>query len=136
MKVYCEEPVVSFKLNWRGETFHTQNEVIPIRSDEDWDYFIENNGESCFYAIMDGGRFGTFRNELPSSARSSLEEIPTDDTMSWLSELDADLLHDFLEVRALSNIKFVLARVNCEEQDGAEASDEDSERDDRGEPQP
>lgn len=140
MKVYCEEPVVSFKLNWRGETFHTQNEVIPIRSDEDWEYFVENNGESCFYAIMDGGRFGTFRNELPSNARSSLEQIPTDDTMSWLSELDADLLHDFLEVRALSNIKFVLARVNCDDEEAereeGEAQEEDSAGDEGGESQP
>ncbi len=70
-KRYCAQPVVAFKLNWRGETFYSQNEVIPIRDDDDFDYFLEKlEPGTTFYAIMEMARYrGEFQRKLPARFR-------------------------------------------------------------------
>jgi len=66
-KTYCEQPVIAYKLNWRGETYYSQNLVIPIRDDDDFDYFLSQVGDGPFYGIMEYGRYrGEFQRELPA----------------------------------------------------------------------
>ncbi len=101
---YCLDPAISYKLNWRGETFYTMNEVIPVRDDDEWNYFIEQNGEHCFYAIMERARVGGFRNAVPAASRDTVTEEHSD------------------------NIKFVLMSVNCRE-DGEGSADDEPESD-------
>lgn len=77
-KRYCAEQALSYKLNWRGETFYTQNEVIPIREDHEFDYFLEQNKGKPFYAIMDRNRFkNEFQRKLPAQfkGKSCLIEV-------------------------------------------------------------
>jgi 4-amino-4-deoxy-L-arabinose transferase-like glycosyltransferase len=102
---YCLESAISYKLNWRGETFYTQNDVLPIRDDDEWNYFIEQNGDRCFYAIMEHSRVGGFRNALPSAQRASVQVV-----------------HD-------ENIKFALVSANCPaepSEDGGDAAGDGS----------
>lgn len=93
-KRYCEEETIAYKLNWRGETFYTQNEVIPIRDDDDWDHFIEKQGEDAFYGIMQRGRYqGGFKRSLPSRFQDK-----------------SCIIFD-------ENIKFILIKVPCSQED-------------------
>lgn len=65
-KKFCEEPAIAFKLNWRGETFYTQNDVLPIGKDKDFEHFLKENGDDTFYGIMEYGSFrGSFPRALP-----------------------------------------------------------------------
>ena len=95
MKPYCAESIVAYKLNWRGETYYTHNEVIPLEKDPDMDAFLEQNGDRSFFAIMQHGRTSSFRTSLPASLRGHVEEV-----------------HD-------ENLKFVLVRVLNEDDHAA-----------------
>jgi 4-amino-4-deoxy-L-arabinose transferase-like glycosyltransferase len=86
-KPFCREPVISYKLNWRGETFYTHNEVIPLEDDADFEFFIRTNEDRSFFAIMQRGRLGSFRAGLPESLRPGVSEVHTE------------------------NLKFILVRV-------------------------
>ncbi|AWV89080.1 ArnT family glycosyltransferase [Bradymonas sediminis] len=66
-KRFCEEPAIAFRLNWRGETFYTQNEVLPMSKDKDFDHFLKENGDETFYAIMEYSSYrGSFPRALPA----------------------------------------------------------------------
>lgn len=92
MKHYCLEPAVGYRLSWRGETFYTRNEIVPIPGDGDahWAHFLELNGPDCFYIFTFRFRLERLRNDLPPSLRDSLEVV-----------------HD-------DNLKFILARAGCQ----------------------
>jgi 4-amino-4-deoxy-L-arabinose transferase-like glycosyltransferase len=93
-KRYCEEEAIAYKLNWRGETFYTQNEVLPLRDDQDWDSFIDRRDRQPFYGIMQRGRYhGGFKRSLPD-------------------RLKGDSCIVFKR-----NIKFILIKVPCTEED-------------------
>ncbi|MBA2665248.1 MAG: glycosyltransferase family 39 protein [Bradymonadaceae bacterium] len=94
-KHYCEEPAVSYKLNWRGETYYTANEVVPIRSDNDFTQLLGQVGDDgTFYGIMELSRFrGEFQRKLPEKYKDR-----------------SCVVHD-------DNLKFVLAKVPCEKDD-------------------
>ncbi|MFU8803504.1 MAG: ArnT family glycosyltransferase [Bradymonadaceae bacterium] len=93
-KHYCDEPAIAYKLNWRGETYYTANEVVPIRSDADYDHFLEQTGDGGFYSIMQHSRFsGEFQRKLPARFKGK-----------------ACVVYD-------KNLKFVLAKVPCEADD-------------------
>jgi 4-amino-4-deoxy-L-arabinose transferase-like glycosyltransferase len=93
-KRFCEEEAIAYKLNWRGETYYTQNEVIPLRDDEDWDHFVKEQGNEPFYGIMQRSRYqGAFKRALPNR---------------W--EGKSCMLYD-------GNIKFALVKVPCTEAD-------------------
>ena len=95
---YCVDSIITYKLVWRGETYYSMNEVIPIREDVDWNYFREHNGDRCYYALMERARVSAFRNAVPADQRDSVFEEH----------------HD--------NIKFMLLSVNCRsEQEIADA---------------
>ncbi len=103
-KRFCEQPAIGYKLNWRGETFHTANEVIPVRNDDDWEVFIDEVGDGPFYAIMQHSRYrGEFQRNLPDRFSGQ-----------------ACLVHD-------SNLKFVLAKVPCDDDDPHRVDGDDDE---------
>jgi 4-amino-4-deoxy-L-arabinose transferase-like glycosyltransferase len=106
MKRYCREPVVAYRLNWRGETYYTQNEVIPLEDESDYHYFLQENGGRSFFAIMQRGRLSSFRAGLPAELRSGVDEVHTE------------------------NLKFILVRVlNPEDREARQAL-----RHERGDP--
>jgi 4-amino-4-deoxy-L-arabinose transferase-like glycosyltransferase len=94
---YCVDSIITYKLVWRGETFYSMNEVIPIREDSDWNYFREHNGDRCYYALMERARVSAFRNAVPADQRDSVVEEH----------------HD--------NIKFMLLSINCRSEEEVEA---------------
>lgn len=95
-KHFCEEPAISYKLNWRGETYFTANEVIPIRNDSDYTKFLEQVGNGTYYGIMDKNRYnGDFQRKLPARFKNQ-----------------ACVVHN-------ENMKFVLAKVPCAKDDPA-----------------
>lgn len=100
---YCIDSAISYKLNWRGETYYTMNEVIPIRDDDEWNYFIEQNDGRCFYAIMERARVGSFRSALPAAQRPTVFEEHGD------------------------NLKFVLMSANCREPEPERPAEPDAE---------
>ncbi len=93
-KRYCEQEAIAYKLNWRGETYYTQNEVIPVRDDDDWDAFVDRRDDEPFYGIMQRGRYhGGFKRSLPSKLRGK-----------------SCIIYK-------KNIKFVLIKVPCTDRD-------------------
>lgn len=89
-KTYCAQPVIAYKLNWRGETYYSMNEVIPIRDDDDFTHFVSEVGEQTFYGIMEYARYrGEFQRQLPARFKGK-----------------ACVVYD-------ENMKFVLAKVPC-----------------------
>lgn len=69
-KTYCKEPAIAYKLNWRGETFYTHNQVIPIRDDDDFTHFLAENKGQPFYSIIELPRYrGEFNQKLPGEMR-------------------------------------------------------------------
>ncbi len=89
-KRYCEQPAIAYKLNWRGENFYTQNEMIPIRDDDDFTHFLNQAGDKTFYGIMEYGRYrGEFQRKLPARYKGK-----------------ACIVYD-------ENAKFLLAKVPC-----------------------
>lgn len=98
-KRYCEQRVISYKLNWRGETYYTQNQVIPVRDDQDWRHF-KKSYKGTFYGIMQRGRYhGGFKRDLPPRYRGK-----------------SCILYE-------KNIKFVLVKAPCTEEDRERAKE-------------
>lgn len=95
-KRYCEEPAIAFKLNWRGETYFTQNEVIPVTDEDDFKHFLEEIGDDTFYSIME---YGSFRNSFP-------RELP-------------ERFKNRACITYNGNNKFSLVKVPCEADDPA-----------------
>jgi len=98
-KRFCEEAVFSYKLNWRGETYYTQNEVIPILDERHWEHLVdtelaeERRPIDPFYGIMQRGRYkGAFKQALPGHLRGKSCKVYN------------------------RNIKFVLIRLPCDEE--------------------
>lgn len=113
-KRYCVEPILSYKLNWRGETYFSQNEVVPIRDDDDWAYFHRLNEHRCFYAVMDYPRIRGFRHALDAEEASTVVELPTTTHLAELEALDRPLYLAFMRRIGHQNNKFALVRVNCD----------------------
>jgi 4-amino-4-deoxy-L-arabinose transferase-like glycosyltransferase len=98
-KRYCEEQSLSYKLNWRGETYYTQNEVLPIREDHEFNHFLSQNGDRPFFAIMEMSRYrGEFQRNLPTKWKKKSCLIDT------------------------GNIKFAFTKVPCAPDDPARSS--------------
>lgn len=89
-KRYCDEPAIAYKLNWRGENFYSQNEMVPIRDDDDFTHFLNGVGDGPFYGIMEYARYrGEFQRKLPARFKGK-----------------ACIVYD-------ANVKFLLAKVPC-----------------------
>ncbi len=69
-KPTCEEPIVGFNLNWRGETFYTHNQLIPIRDDDDLTHFLSQYPGQTFYGIIEMPRYRSeLQRKLPPELR-------------------------------------------------------------------
>lgn len=112
-KKICEEPAIAYRLQWRGETFYSHNEVVPLGDDDDWDYFVNANEGRCFYGIAEHGSIASIRRKLPDGQGDTLEVMATDDTLYELDDLDHDAYQEYLNVIGRSNIKFSMFRANC-----------------------
>lgn len=113
-KKICVEPAIAYRLQWRGETFYTYNEVVPLRNEEDWNYFVNVNDGRCFYGIAEHGSIGAIRRKLPDRQGDTVEVLPSDTALRPLFDLDPDLYERYLKVTGLNNIKFGLFRANCD----------------------
>jgi len=85
----CERPVVSYRMFWRGETWHSGNTVVPLREDAHVEHFLNSPaGRGEFYAVLERRRLATqFHGELSPARRQGVRVV-----------------HD-------ANAKFVLVRV-------------------------
>jgi hypothetical protein len=122
-KRICKEPAIAYRLQWRGETFHTHNEVVPLRDDDDWDYFVDVNDGRCFYGLAEHGSIASIRRKLPGNQGDTLELLPTDETLFELDALDRELYRDYLDVIGRSNVKFAMFRANCEDTEGQQETE-------------
>ena len=53
----CVEEIVAYKMNWRGETFYSENRVLPLLSDKEARYFLASAaGKRRFFAIVEYSR--------------------------------------------------------------------------------
>ncbi|MEM1348746.1 MAG: glycosyltransferase family 39 protein, partial [Myxococcota bacterium] len=69
-KTYCRQPIIAYKLNWRGENFYSHNLSIPIRDDDDFTHFLSQQKGETFYGVMEMARFkGEFARKLPQELR-------------------------------------------------------------------
>lgn len=87
-RAWCAEPIVAFRTNWRGETFHSANTVIPAPETKHLKPFLDQWGERPFYLFTERSR-----------VRSELEP-----------NLPAHLKGQYREVYG-TNLKFVLLRI-------------------------
>jgi len=85
----CEERLAAYKMNWRGETFHSDNTVVPLRDDKDFDHFLSTaDGKRSFYALVEYTRLESqFKPKLGVTRRRAVRKV-----------------HE-------GNVKFVLVRV-------------------------
>jgi hypothetical protein len=68
--------------------------VIPVRDNDDWDAFIKRQKKEPFYGIMQRGRYhGGFKRSLPDRFKGK-----------------SCIIYD-------GNIKFILIKVPCTEED-------------------
>ncbi|MCA9565188.1 MAG: hypothetical protein KC561_16940, partial [Myxococcales bacterium] len=88
-KPYCMEPVVAYLLNWRGENFYTHGEIIPLKKDNDLDYFLRENGDRTFYAILQPNLLDRFTRRLPRSRRDSVEQVHNENMQFVLLRIPA-----------------------------------------------
>lgn len=71
-KKFCAQPVIAYKLNWRGENFYSQGEAIPIRDDDDFEHFLSQQKDEPFYGVMEMARWrGEFQRNLPAKLKRS-----------------------------------------------------------------
>jgi len=95
-KTYCKQPIIAYKLNWRGENFYSHNLSIPIRDDDDFTHFLSEQKNEPFYGIMEMARFkGEFARKLPRELRGK-----------------ACITYS-------GNLKFLLAKIPCAPDDPA-----------------
>ena len=86
----CGEDITAYKMNWRGETFYSENRVIPLLSDKEARYYLKSEaGHRRFFAIVeysrlasqfrplfDGARWKGMRKVFEDNAKFVLLEIP------------------------------------------------------------
>jgi len=74
-KQVCEEDIISWLFTWRGETFYSNNEILPIaKTAYIKDYLTEFNEGKAFYAVVETHRessFGTTLNREHRAVRNT-----------------------------------------------------------------
>lgn len=65
----CAEDITAYKMNWRGETFYSENRVIPTLSDTEARHYVASPaGQRRFFAIVEYTRLqGQFRPLLDAA---------------------------------------------------------------------
>lgn len=66
----CREDLISYKMNWRGETFYSENRVIPLLGDKEARYYVDSAaGKRRFFAIIEYTRLQSQLRPLLSATR-------------------------------------------------------------------
>ena len=87
-KRICKEDVVTYKMNWRGETYYSGNVVIPLSDDKSFNHYYGRKGHRGFFAFVEKSRLQSqLLPKLKPSQRKGYKKIDT------------------------SNIKFMLIKV-------------------------
>ncbi len=64
-KQVCEEDIISWLFTWRGETFYSNNEILPVaKTAHIKDYLSEFNEGKAFYAVVETHREKSFGSTL------------------------------------------------------------------------
>jgi 4-amino-4-deoxy-L-arabinose transferase-like glycosyltransferase len=73
----CKEPIVAFRTNWRGETFHSANTVIPSPETKHLKPFLEQWGkDKPFYLFTERNRVSSeLEPNLPKALKGQYTEI-------------------------------------------------------------
>ena len=73
----CERPIVSYRMFWRGETWHSGNTVVPLREDAHVEHFLTSPaGRGEFYAVVERRRLTTqFHGELSPRRREGVRVV-------------------------------------------------------------
>ena len=76
-RAICDQRLVAYKMNWRGETFHSDNRVIPLRNDEDFEYFLTlEEGKREFFALVEYSRLESqFKSKLSVDRRTKVRRV-------------------------------------------------------------
>jgi 4-amino-4-deoxy-L-arabinose transferase-like glycosyltransferase len=82
-RAWCKEPLVAFRMNWRGETFYSSNTTIPVLYSKDFKPFLKSWGiwdqwqtGKEFYMFTERNRIKTeLEKSLPSHLKGQYKEI-------------------------------------------------------------
>ena len=87
----CEETLVAYKMNWRGETFHSDNTVIPLPDDATLEYFLTTEaGKRTFYALVEYSRLeGQLKGKLSQERRRAVRKVHEDNAKFVLVRVPA-----------------------------------------------
>ena len=65
-KRVCEEDIISWLITWRGETYYSNNEIIPIQKEATQfeAYLKDFNKGKAFYVMMERGKEESWTRKL------------------------------------------------------------------------
>ena len=67
----CEEDIISWLFTWRGETFYSNNEILPVaKTAHIKDYLTDFNEGKAFYAVVETHRESSFGTTLNREHRT------------------------------------------------------------------
>ncbi len=103
-KRVCAEDVISWRITWRGETYYSYNELLPIGKENEQflPYLEEMNHGRPFYALMERGKMSGFESRL-NSFSDKLRRKGTEgftDIEKWEARVMNDESEYFQMVRA------------------------------------
>ncbi|MCB9728061.1 MAG: glycosyltransferase family 39 protein [Deltaproteobacteria bacterium] len=103
-KRVCVEDVISWRITWRGETYYSYNELLPIGKENEQflPYLEEMNHGKPFYALMERGKMSGFESRL-NSFSDKLRRKGTEgfrDIEKWEARVVNDESEYFQMVRA------------------------------------
>jgi hypothetical protein len=76
-KRICEEDIVSWTITWRGETYYSYNELVPLNKREQLPTYLEQiNLGRKFYLIAEKGRAQTIKSELKTATDNLKKKMP------------------------------------------------------------
>ena len=107
-KIYCHESIIDYHLNWRGETFYSQNEIIPVQDDDDFKYFLESNSNRTFYGIMERSRYCGGSSKKPNMGDDCTGRGSYVDNVKRLIK-NPNLSHRLIYAK---NKKFAIVEIN------------------------
>jgi len=89
----CLEDITAYKMNWRGETFYSENRVLPLLSDKEARYFLDSEaGHRRFFAIVEYARLqGQFRPLLSDSRYQGIRRVYEGNTKFLLLDVPAEV---------------------------------------------
>ena len=74
-RTWCAEPVIAFRMNWRGETFYTDNTVTPVLYSKDLKVFLKS-WPGDFYIFTERKRIKKeLRPALPPELKGRYQEV-------------------------------------------------------------